>query len=1034
MAQIRLNENQKKAVEYKDGDLLIIAGAGTGKTAVITQRVLHIIKNEWAKPSEILALTFTEKAAEEMEIRIDEQMEYGYDEPVISTFHSFCDRILREEGYNIGLDGGYSLMSTGQAYIFLRRHMYELGLDTLLPRGNPVKFLNDFLQHVSRLQDEDVSVEEYMKYAQGVKDKEEQVKALELAQAYKKYTELKIENSRLDFGDLILLTIQLFRERKNILEKYRKRFKYILVDEFQDTNYTQNVLVNILKGQTKEERKEGPLLTVVGDDDQAIYKFRGAAISNILQFKETYPEAKEVVLTENYRSRQEILDASYTLIKHNDPYRLEVTEKIDKKLIARGAFEPDSDAVNLIVAKNELSEAERVVEEILELTGYGELIKQVEDKSTQTFDEKGQSTFLDSQPVGKDAKYKFSDIAILVRANAHMDVFVQALRTRGIRYKVGGSRGLYYREEIKNLICFLRILVDYTDEKSMYKILTMPVWNLSPREYIDIAQVAREEKQSVLETLENEWGIKLGSDDVSGEDFKNIDSNLIEKILSPQAIAGVSTFLMLLDSSMKKIKEGKQITEILYDFVMQSSYIETFVHENTPESLFAITNIDKFFQLVKNYEKDNPDSNIFEYVDYLNYSIQAGETPLVDQGDLDELDAVSIMTVHGAKGLEFPVVFVVNLVAERFPAKSRADAIPIPEELIKETGMEGLSDKEAGIQEERRLFYVASTRAKERLYLTAAQYYAEGKRRKKPSIFLHEVLNREVDSEFEKPMDDDNFTDDIIHLSTNIDMGNSIIPQNDLKNLVKRFSYSQLDVYEDCPRKYEYSYVLRIPTKPNAAMSFGTTVHNTLKDFYTLVRRSKEGLVGIVEIPTVETLLELYEKNWVHSGYDSKQQEELRKKEGRLIMKTYYEKIFTPEENPLKLEESFSMYFGDTSFNGKIDRIDLVGEKDGVQEVVIVDYKTGKEKKSADIKKDLQLPLYALVAEQKFGLKVVGAKYVFVEAGTVIDVDVSQERRELAQEKLLETLESIKSGNFVAKPDFFCKFCDFNSICEYAEW
>lgn len=1034
MGQIRLNENQKKAVEYNDGDLLIIAGAGTGKTAVITQRVLHIIKKEWAKPSEILALTYTEKAAEEMQVRIDEQMEYGYDEPVVSTFHSFCDKILREDGYNIGLDSGYSLMSKGQSYIFLRRHFYELGFETLLPNGSPTNFINDFRDHVGRLQDEDVSPEDYLQYAEGLKDKEEQVKALELAKAYKKYTELKIENSRLDFGDLILLTIRLFRERKNVLEKYRKRFKYILVDEFQDTNYTQNVLINTIKGMSEEERKDGPVLTVVGDDDQAIYKFRGAAISNILQFKERYPEAQEVVLTENYRSRQEILDSAHALIKHNDPYRLEITEKIDKRLIAKGAFEPDSDVVNLVVAKNELDEAERVVEEILELTGYGELIKQREDKTSQTFDKEGQSTFLDSQPAGKDAKYKFSDIAILLRANNHAEVFIQALRSKGVRYKVGGSRGLYYREEIKNLICFLRVLVDYSDEKSMYRLLTMPIWGLSPREYVDLVQIAREKKETVLEALEKEWKIKLGSDDLDADDFKSIDSKLIEKILSPQSIAGIGTLLMLLDSSIKKLKDGRQITEILYDFVMQSSYIESFVNENSPESLFAITNIDKFFQLVKNYEKDNPDSNIYEYVEYLNYSIQAGETPLVDQGDLDELDAVSIMTVHGSKGLEFPVVFVVNVVVDRFPVRNRSDVIPIPEELIKEVGVEGLSDREANIQEERRLFYVASTRAKERLYLTGAQYYGDAKRRKKPSIFLQEVLNRNVDSEFQEEIGIENFTDDFIHLSKNVDMGNSIIPQKDMKDLIKKFSYSHLGLYERCPRKYEYAYVLRIPTKGNAATSFGTTVHNTLKDFYALLMRSREGLEGIVEVPTLEVLLDLYEKNWVSAGYDSKKHEELRKMEGKVLMKTYYKNFFSKEENPLKLEESFNWNLGDTAFKGQIDRIDLVGVKDGVQEVVIVDYKTGKEKKPADIKKDFQLPLYALVAEMKFGLKVVGAKYIFVEAGSVVEVDVSEKRREEAKEKLLETLESIKNGDFTPKPQAFtCRFCDFNSICEYAE-
>ena len=1032
MAQIRLNENQRKAVEFNDGDLLIIAGAGTGKTAVITQRILHIIKQGWAKPSEILALTFTEKAAQEMQTRIDEQMEYGYEEPDISTFHSFCDHILREDGYHIGIDGNYSLLSTAQAYIFLRKHLYDMSFKTLLPKGNPTKFLNDFIKHISRLQDEDVSPEEYVDYAEKLPKKteaerEKYIVTNELAQAYKKYSELKIEESKMDFGDLIILTIKLFRERGSVLEKYRKKYKYILVDEFQDTNYTQNVLVDTLK-----KGEEKPYLTVVGDDDQAIYKFRGAAISNILQFKQRYPKAKEIVLTENYRSRQEILDSAYTLIKHNNPNRLEITENIDKKLVAKGAFDPNSEPVKLIVSKNEIGEAERVAEEIKKLTGYAELTEQLEDKDSQTFDERGQSTFLDSQRPSKDAKFKFSDFAILVRANANVEPFVQAFRSEGIRYKLGGARGLYFREEIKNIIAFLRVLVDYTDEVSMYKLLTMPVWKLSSREYIDLAQLAREEKVTLLEFLENEWKVKIGSGENVKDNFKNIDSKIIDKLLSPQAIAGISSLLLLLDAGMSKIKEGRQITEIIYDFVMQSLYIGTFLEDGDAESLFAVGNIEKYFQLVKKYEKDNPDGNIYEYVDYLNYSIQIGESPLIDEMDIEDLNAVNILTVHSAKGLEFPVVFLVNLVVDRFPARGRSDAIPIPEDLVKETGISDLSAKESNLQEERRLFYVGATRAKDLLYLTAANFYGDAKRRKKPSVFLHELLDRDVEEDFSERLEVETFTDNVIHLTSSGNLDKLMIPPKELTKIVKRFSYSQLNVYKQCPRKYEYAYILRIPTKGNAATAFGTTIHNTLRDFYTLLRRSREGLSGIVQPPTKKDLLDLYDKNWVKSGYENRKQESIRKAEGEIIIKNYYDKVFLEDDNPLRLEESFGVHFGDIVFSGKIDRIDLVKDAER-PEVSIVDYKTGSEKDKNEIKKDLQLPLYALVAEQKLGFKVVGAKYIFVETGKVVDVDVSESRKEMAKEKLLETLGCIKNGNFTPTPGFICRFCDFNSICEYAE-
>ena len=261
---LNLNEKQRQAVEYKKGALLIIAGAGTGKTAVITQRIVHIINSKWAKPDEILALTFTEKAADEMLQRVDESMPIGYGDVWISTFHSFCDRILKQEGYNIGLDTDYILMSAAQSYVFLRKHLFDLSLKKFRPYGNPTRFVSDLLDHFSRLQDEDVSPAEYLEYAKSLskKDsvkKEEYEDTLELATVYDEYTKLKMKNSMLDFGDLILLTIKLFREKPNVLKRYQEKFKYILVDEFQDTNYSQSItpqeLYNLLKSGKNPSQK-----------------------------------------------------------------------------------------------------------------------------------------------------------------------------------------------------------------------------------------------------------------------------------------------------------------------------------------------------------------------------------------------------------------------------------------------------------------------------------------------------------------------------------------------------------------------------------------------------------------------------------------------------------------------------------------------------------------------------------------------------------------------------------------------------------
>lgn len=1022
---INLNEKQKQAVEHKSGALLIIAGAGTGKTAVITQRVAHIINSGWAKPSEVLALTFTDKAAQEMLDRVDESMPLGYGEIWISTFHSFCDRILRQEGYNIGIDSNYAMMSSAESYIFLRKHLFDLSLKKFRPYGNPTKFIDDLLSHFSRLQDEDVSPAEYIEYAKSLSQKddiqkEEYEDTLELATVYQEFTDLKIQNSKIDFGDLILLTIELFRKKPNVLKRYQEKFKYILVDEFQDTNYTQSVLVHILGGldPKKDMSKVGevnPNLTVVGDDDQAIYKFRGAAISNILQFKEYYPKAKEVVLTDNYRSNQKILDSAYTLIKNNNPYRLEIAQKIDKRLIAKGSFPADDDIVNLITANSEDAESEWIAKEILALTGHGE---DSVVAGVQKFDDRGQSAFVELIP---DRKYKFADIAILVRANSHAESVVQNLRYFGIPYKLGGSRGLYSREEIKVLIAFLRSLVDYKNEIFFYRVLSMPQWSLSTKEFMEINRVAREDKISILEELEGIFGVNSEN----GEITFTI-SNLGEKIFSEESRKGVEKLLTILNKCNNMIRENKSVGEILLHFVQESGYLEELIKEKDSLAEFKTNNLAKYFSTIHEYEKVNPESNIYEYVDFLNYSIEVGDSPLVDQSDFGDFDAVNILTVHSAKGLEFPVVFMINLVSDRFPSQNRKDTIPLPHALIKES-LSGLDEREEHLQEERRLFYVGATRAKEKLFLTAANYYGNAKRKKKNSIFLNEILDRDITEEFNNPM--------IIKSEEEITMytpsSKNMIPEDIKIETGNRVSYSQINTYEYCPKKYEYSYVFKIPTLPHSSLSFGSTVHNTLRDFYTLLQRYKEGL-GITEAPTQEDLLSFYEKNWIGRGYESKKHEESRKISGEKSMKDFYSKCFNLNQSPYRLEQSFTVHLPESTFVGKIDRMDLV-EGGQTPVVEIIDYKTGKIKDESEIKKDLQLPLYCIFAEQSLGVKVSKAKYIFVEEGEVVEVDISLERREKAKENIYEIIEKIKAREFMATASAFkCKYCDFKSICEDA--
>ena len=439
-----LNDRQKEAVTHDRGPLLIIAGAGTGKTTVITSKIAYLILEKNIKPEEILALTFTDKAAGEMEERVDRLLPLGYHDLWISTFHAFAERILKDHALEIGLPNDFKLLNATEQWLLVRRNLDRFNLDYYRPLGNPTKFIHALLKLFSRAKDECISPQQYLEYAQNLKldsdsaefirDSltEEEVKKLtkkelkelaaewikkqlEIADAYHTYERLLLENNALDFGDLINYILKLFQIRKNLLLKYQQQFKYILVDEFQDTNYAQYELVKLLAGKNQN-------LTVVGDDDQAIYKFRGASISNILQFKDDFPKCREIFLVDNYRSAQPILDLAYKFIQRNNPDRLEIKlagdKKLSKKLISHLSVKPE---ISHLHGQALADEAELVVGKIVNL-------------------------------YNSDKENNWSDFAILVRANASSDDFCRALDAAKAPYIFLAASGLYRKSIILDIL------------------------------------------------------------------------------------------------------------------------------------------------------------------------------------------------------------------------------------------------------------------------------------------------------------------------------------------------------------------------------------------------------------------------------------------------------------------------------------------------------------------------------------------------------------------------------------------------------
>ncbi|MBP7785878.1 UvrD-helicase domain-containing protein [Patescibacteria group bacterium] len=978
-SKTELNENQLKAVHHKFGPILVVAGAGTGKTRVITERIKHLIQDKNINPQEILALTFTEKASHEMVERVGDIMPLGYEEPWIYTFHAFAERVLKEKGIEIGLDPSYKTLPDSDQWLLLRKNIFNMDLKYFRPLGNPTKFISDILTFISKLQDENISNKDFETFVKHMKHEsdEEKLKYDELSYIYNEYERLKIENSGMDFGNLIMWVIKLFKERPNILSEYQKQFKHILVDEFQDTNYAQYELIKLLypiKECKKENLKEIPdqrSLLVVGDDSQSIYKFRGAAISNILQFMEDYKKAETVTLIENYRSTQEILNPAYKLIQNNNPDTLESKLGISKELVSMVMKEKNSKVTktNSSVKRAELKLGARPNPKIIRAETLEDEVNLVVSKIIEI--------------LAKEPQYTFKDISILARANNHLDPFMLSLRKYGIPYQLVGNRGLYDRDEVRDILAFLKIIIDTKEGISLFRVLNIDSLEIPYQEISNLLSQARYKKVELWEQV---------------KESKN---------------ENVQNLVKTVEEFQKNITKQTP-TEMAFNLVNSINYLGMFLEEETQENELCIKNLNLLLKRIQKFEIDWHDQTkemptIVDLVDYFDMIIEAGENPA--QAEIEDIDTVNLMTVHSAKGLEFPVVFMVNLVSGRFPTKNRGDTLKIPDELIKET----LPTGDEHIQEERRLFYVGMTRAKKYLYLTLSKNYG-GKRDTIPCGFLNETGIELKDFT----------TEELAKLPFPSEVKKSFTPKirkiSELKgNKLDHISYSQIDNYLICPLRYKYSYVLNIPTPPSRSLNFGDTFHKTLNEFHTKM------MIG--NKPSLEDLYEIFEKNWNPLGYENEKDRKNTFEEGKVILKRYYEKNQNLDVKHLGLEKKFVLHIDGTKLKGTIDRIDKL--PDG--SVEIIDYKTGKEKSQKEVDDNVQMTIYTMGATDALKIKPDVLSLYFLNTGNKISTKRTQKQVEAQREIIKDVIKNINEENFEPNPGRDCMYCDFKDICPFAK-
>ncbi len=971
-----LDRRQRQAVMHGEGPLLVIAGPGTGKTEVITRRVAWLIASRRARSAEILALTFTERAADEMQARVDLLVPYGQADTAIHTFHAFGDWLLREHGHAIGCAVDARVIGRAEAIVLLRERLFDLGLRRYLPLGEPTRFLGALVDVFGRAKEEGLAPEDLAAYAMeleagaraavdGAPDAaaQEAVTALleeaagqaEVATAFAAYQRLLVERSLIDHGDQVALAVHLLRERPDIRLALRRRFRYVVVDEAQDANPQQLALVRQLVGADGN-------VTLVGDDDQAIYAFRGAVGQGLADLPATFPGLRDVVLRRNYRSRRPILEAAHRLVRHNDPDRLEVQRRVDKTLTAvRRSRRPAP--VRQHAYRTTTEEADAVAEDVLQRLRRG-------------------------QAPGS--------LAILVRSNAEAAPVLASLDVRAIPRRFSGASGMFAHREVRDVMALMRVIVSPESSEDLYALLTAPPYGLSGEDLTALCELAARHRRSLWsmarEVIEQPGLLRLGT----------------------RTRTRLERCLEQVRASIAQAHE-RPAPAVLYDHLRESGWLSVLVGQAECGDDAPLRRVARLFEIVKAQADLVGDPRLALLVPALQGLVDAGQDPVVPDAE-DTRDAVAVLTVHQAKGLEFTTVFVVGLAEGRFPVASRRDTLSLPAAL---TGVAGLEASLAHRAEERRLCYVAMTRARDELILSYAAYGVGGGRRRRPSLFLAEALGRPPEEFVE--------ADGPATLEPPMPALASVVPTPADGQLAASIilSYTQVDDYLACPRKYYLRHVARVPTAAHHALVFGNALHQAV------------GAVNLARLrgraPDAGQALETLETHWASEGFLSAEHESARFATARAAVERFVER--DPKgtrDRIVAVEQPFMVRIGSDRVRG---RYDAVREESGA--VVITDYKSGDVHdpvRARERARDaLQLQLYSLAWEAEHGRRPDAVELHFLEGDVVGRVTPSERQLERAQAKVAAVSAGVRAKDFAATPGYpACGWCPYRRICPSA--
>ncbi len=966
----QLNPQQREAVQHGEGPLLVVAGAGTGKTRVITERIRFLLQSRpELEGRNILGLTFADKAAGEMKHRVVRDVGERAREVRLSTFHAFC---LQE--VLLQVNPGLRVLETVDHWILLRRNMARLGLKLFQRLAEPGQFLTDFVQFFSRCQDELVTPDDYERWVTQLRERHEQDKAQledsvraemekelakqqEVARAYRASEALLRERGLVTFGGQLLGTVQELRRNHELLALLRQRFRYILVDEFQDTNIAQLELLWLLAGGHRN-------LVAVGDDDQAIYRFRGASFGSFTIFLQRFagvhaglgdPAPHIRMLTQNYRSTRRVLRLAGRVIAQNEKSPLLPLKQLSTQ-------KPEGERVRIVEFASNAEEACWVAEEIERLRRTG--------KSWKSF-------------------------AILYRMHTHRDLLVEQLRRRGIPFVIRHLSILGNRL-VRDVLAYLRLVANPSEAVACARVLAAPGWKLHPADLVRLTERASKSKGMALwDALESaQQELAFSQNDRKTADLVHLIHTLRDRAQYATASEVLQALAGALELGVAAREEDRPFLRRLQEFVAE-------------------------------WEGKSEEKSVAALVEYLNYYLQAdGQIELKEEA---EADAVQLMTAHAAKGLEFDHVFVIRLVHGSFPARPREPVLEFPEELMKEERPKGAFQ----IQEERRLFYVALTRARERLTLTTVL----GKRNK-PSPFLGDIL---TDHELTRahvqrlaPRVTLQTPETAPPQSVNLELfpadPETLRVYSRIAEWAEQYrppaveplqlSASAIDTHSSCPQKYLFQHLWSLRTGPQAAMTFGSVMHNTIRQFIGEWRKGRR--------LSWEEVERIYRREWSSAGFEDAYQEQAYQQEGLEELQAFHAGVLRDPPDVLAQEKFFELPMEDNVLvSGRIDQINRLGDNDAE----VVDYKTGKPKLDRDAEKSLQLSLYALAARELLDLH--PTRLVFYNLKTNEAAAAVRDARQIeaARQRVQEVAADIRAGVFPPQPSFRCRSCAYQPIC-----